>query len=187
VAAGVRRVEALTGEAARRLLVDQAAVAKSLAEGFKVPVEEVPARVEALVAERKRLERDLADAKRKLALGGGSEAQGPETVNGVAFVGRVLEGVDGKGLRPVMEDLRKGLASGVIAVVGVAEGKAAVAVAVTADLQGRFPASELVKAAVPAMGGQGGGGRPDFAQGGAPSGDQAQAGVEAVKALLAAG
>ena len=191
VAAGVRRVEALTGEAARRLLVDQASVAKGLAEGFKVPVEEVAARVDGLIAERKRLERELADAKRKVAMGGGGAGgpapSAPEDVAGVPFLGRVLEGVDGKGLRPVMEELRKGLTSGVVAVVGVAEGKAAVAVAVSADLQGRFSAAELVKAAVPAMGGQGGGGRPDFAQGGAPSGDLAQAGIDAVKAVLAAG
>ena len=86
-----------------------------------------------------------------------------------------------------MEDLRKSVASGVVAIVGVAEGKAAVAVAVSADLQGRFSAAELVKAAVPAMGGQGGGGRPDFAQGGAPSGDLAQAGLDAVKAAIVAG
>jgi alanyl-tRNA synthetase len=189
VAAGVRRLEALTGEAARRLLIDQAGVAKGLAEGFKVPVEEVSARVDTLIAERKRLERELADAKRKIALGGsggGAEAA-PETLNGVTFLGRVLEGVDGKGLRPVMEDMRKQVASGIVAIVGVAEGKAAVAVAVSADLQGRFSAADLVKAAVPAMGGQGGGGRPDFAQGGAPSGELAQAGVDAIKAVIAAG
>ncbi len=194
VAAGVRRVEALTGEAARRLLVDQASVAKGLAEGFKVPVEALSVRVDGLIAERKRLERELADAKRKIALsgtGGGaagaSAPSGPEDVAGTPFIGRVLEGVDGKALRPVMEELRKGLTSGVVAVVGVAEGKAAVAVAVSADLQGRFSAAELVKAAVPAMGGQGGGGRPDFAQGGAPTGELAQAGIDAVKAVLASG
>ena len=189
VAAGIRRVEAVTGEVARRLLVEQAGVAKGLAEGFKVPVEEVSARVEGLIAERKRLERELADARRKIALGGsgGAAPAGPETVNGLAFLGRVLDGVNGKGLRPVMEDMRKQVASGVVAIVGVAEGKAAVAVAVSADLQGRFSAADLVKAAVTAMGGQGGGGRPDFAQGGAPSGDNAQAGIEAVKAALQGG
>jgi alanyl-tRNA synthetase len=187
IAAGVRRVEALTGEAARRYLLDQAAVARGLAEQFKVPVAEVPARIEAMTAERKRLEKELADAKRKLALGGGGGAAAPavEDVGGVKFIGRVFEGVDGKGLRPIMDDLRKQVGSGVVAVVGVSEeGKAAVAVAVSPDLTGRFSASDLIKLAVPAMGGQGGGGKPDFAQGGAPDGSQAQAGVDAVKAAL---
>ena len=185
IAAGVRRVEALTGEAARRYLLDQAGVARSLSDQFKVPMAEVATRVDGLIAERKRLERDLADAKRKLAMGGsGGEATGPEDVGGVAFVGRVLDGVDGKALRPIVEDMRKtGL--GVIALVGVAEGKAAIAVAVSPDLQTRFNAADFVKLAVAAMGGQGGGGRPDFAQGGAPDGSKAQAGIDAVRAALA--
>ena len=189
IAAGVRRVEALTGEAARRHLLEEAAPGIALGEQFKVPVSDVTARVEALTADRRRLERELADARRKLALagdaGGGAPA-GPEDVGGVAFVGRVLEGVDGKGLRPVIEDFRRSLgeAGGVVAVAGVADGKAAVAVAVSPGLTSRFSAAELVKAAVAAMGGQGGGGRPDFAQGGAP-GENGRAGVEAVRAALA--
>ncbi|WP_158916151.1 alanine--tRNA ligase [Caulobacter sp. S45] len=187
VAAGVRRVEALTGEAARRFLLDRAGVAEGLAYQFKVPPAEVPARIEALTAERKRLERELADAKRKLALGGGSggETSAVEDIGGIKFIGRVLDGVDGKGLRPVIEDFRKQVGSGVVVVVGVSEGKAAIAIAVTADLIGRVSASDLIKLAVPAMGGQGGGGKPDFAQGGAPDGAQAQAGVDAVRAALA--
>ena len=185
VAAGVRRVEALTGEAARRHLLDQAAPGIALGEAFKTPVSEVLARVDGLVADRKRLERELADAKRKLALGGsgGSAPAGPEDVAGTPFIGRVLEGVDGKGLRPVIEDFRK--QAGVVAIVGVSDGKAAVAVAVAPELQAGCGAADLVKRAVVAMGGQGGGGKPDFAQGGAPNGDQAQAGVDAVKAALA--
>ncbi|HTI66179.1 MAG TPA: alanine--tRNA ligase [Caulobacteraceae bacterium] len=184
IAAGVRRVEALTGEAARRFLLDQAAVARGLAEQFRVPVAEVPARIEALSAERKRLERELEGAKRKLAMGGGgSAAPAVEDVGGVSFIGRVMEGVDGKALRPIIEELRK--QAGVVVVVGVTEeGKAAVAVSVSADLTGRFSAADLIKLAVPAMGGQGGGGKADFAQGGAPDGSQAQAGVDAVKAAL---
>jgi alanyl-tRNA synthetase len=188
IAAGVRRVEALTGEAARRYLLDRSGVAEDLAAQFKVPPAEVTARVDALVAERKRLERELADAKRKLALGGGAggAASEVEDIAGVKFIGRVLDGVDGKGLRPVIEDFRKQIGSGVVAVVGVSDGKAAVAVAVTPDLTARFSAAELIRLAVPAMGGQGGGGKPDFAQGGAPDGSKAQAGVEAVRAALAA-
>ena len=188
VAAGVRRVEALTGEAARRHLLARAGVAETLAAQFKAAPSEVVARVEALVAERRRLERELADAKRKLALGGGAQAPaGPEEVGGVPFIGRVLEGVDGRGLRPVIEDMRRQVGAGVVALVGVVDGKAAVAVAVAPELQARFGAADLVRAAVPAMGGQGGGGRADFAQGGAPDGGRAQAGVDAVRAVLAAG
>jgi len=187
IAAGVRRIEAVTGEAARRYLLEQAGVAQALARQFKVQPTEVPARVEALITERKALEKQLADAKRQLALGGGSggAAAGPEEVGGVKFIGRVLDGVDGKGLRPVTEDFRKQVGSGVVALVGVSDGKAAVTVAVTPDLTGRFSAADLARAAVIAMGGQGAGGKPDFAQGGAPDGFKAADGVAAVKAVLA--
>ncbi len=183
VAAGVRRVEALTGEAARLHLRARSDVADALAAQFKVPPSEVVARVEALGAERRKLEREVADARRKLALGGGAgAAAGPETVGGAPFIGRVLEGVDGKGLRPAIEELRAQAPAGVVALVGVTDGKAAIAVA---SARPDANAAELVKAAVAAMGGQGGGGKPDFAQGGAPDGSRAQAGVDAVRAALA--
>jgi alanyl-tRNA synthetase len=187
VAAGVRRIEALTGEAARRFLLDQAGVAKALADQFKTPVAEVLARVDALVAERKALEKQLAEAKKQLALGGGSggAASGPEDVNGTALIARVLDGVGGKELRGVAEEFKKQLTSGVVALVGTTDGKAAVTVAVTADLVGRFSAADLAKAAVIAMGGQGAGGKPDFAQGGAPDASKAQDGLDAIKTALA--
>lgn len=185
VAAGIRRIEALTGDAARKWLEGQAGVATGLAEKFKVPVSEVAARVEALEGQRKALEKALADAKKALALGGGGGASaGPEDVGGVAFIGRVLDGVGGKDLRGLVEDFKKQVGSGVVALVGTADGKAAVAVSVTADLVGRFNAAELAKAAVIAMGGQGAGGKPDFAQGGAPDDSKAADGVAAVKAAL---
>ncbi len=184
IAAGIRRIEALTGEAARRFLLDQAGVAKDLADRFKVPVAEVAARVEALDAQRRTLEKQLAEAKKALALGGGGAAQaGPEQIGDVAFIGRVMDGVGGKDLRGLIEEFRK--QAGVVALVGTSEGKAAVAVAVAPDLTGRFSAAELAKAAVIAMGGQGAGGKPDFAQGGAPDDSKAAEGVAAVKALLA--
>ena len=187
VAAGVRRIEALTGEAARRFLLDQAGVAKALAEQFKTPVLEVGARVEALIAERKSLERQLAEAKKQLALGGGGgAASGPEDVGGVALIAKVLDGVGGKELRGVAEAFKQQLTDGgVVALVGISDGKAAVTVAVTADLTARFSAADLAKAAVLAMGGQGAGGKADFAQGGAPDATQAQAGLDAIKAALA--
>ena len=190
VAAGVRRIEALTGEAARRHLLDQAQVARQLADQFKIPVVEVPARVEALVAERRAFERELADAKRKLAMGGGGGSAGPavEEINGVKFDGRLLEGIPPKDLRPLVDEARKQLgASGVAAYAAVNEGKAAIAVALTPDLVGRLDAAALARAAVAAMGGQGAGGKPDFAQGGAPDGSKAQAGLDAVRAALAEG
>ncbi|MGZ5948408.1 MAG: alanine--tRNA ligase [Caulobacteraceae bacterium] len=190
VAAGVRRIEALTGEAARRYLLDQAGVAKGLADQFKVPVAEVPVRVAALEAQRRQLEKELGDARRQLAMGGGSgggaAAAGPEDIGGVQVLARVMEGVGGKDLRPIAEEFKKQIPDGVILLVGTSEGKAAVTVAVTGAAQARFSAVELAKAAVLAMGGQGAGGRPDFAQGGAPDGAKAEEGLAAVKAALAA-
>ena len=190
VAAGVRRIEALTGESARRYLLDQAGVAKGLADQFKVPVAEVPVRVAALEAQRRQLEKELGDARRQLAMGGGSGSGGgaaaaPEEIGGVQVLARVMEGVGGKDLRPIAEAYKKQVPDGVIALVGSAEGKAAVAVAVTGAAQAKFNAVDLTKAAVLAMGGQGAGGRPDFAQGGAPDGAKAAEGLDAIKALLA--
>jgi len=186
IAAGVRRVEALTGEAARRYLLDQAGVAKGLAEQFKVPVSEVAARVEALEAQRRKLEKDLAEAKRQLATGGGSGGGAPEieTVGGLAFIGRVLDGVGGKDLRPIADTFRKQAPDGVVALVGVADGKAAVTVAVGGAALGKASAVDLARLAVTAMGGQGAGGKPDFAQGGAPDGSKAAEGLAAIKASL---
>ena len=187
VAAGVRRIEALTGDAARQYLLEQAQVARGLAEQFKVPVVEVAARIEALVAERKSLERELADARRKLALGGGgAAAPAVEDIGGVKFDGRLLDGVAAKDLRPMVDEARKQLGSGVAAYASTNEGKAAIAVALTPDLVGRFDAAALARAAVSAMGGQGAGGKPDFAQGGAPDASKAQAGIDAVRAALTA-
>ncbi|WP_313003058.1 alanine--tRNA ligase [Brevundimonas sp.] len=185
VAAGVRRIEALTGDAARRFLLDQANVARQLAQSFKIQTADVPARVEALSAERKALEKQVADLKKQLALGGGAGANAaPETINGVTLIARVLDGVDGKGLRGVAEDFKKQIGSGVVALVGVVDGKAAITVAATPDMAGKLNAADLARDAVIAMGGKGAGGKPDFAQGGAPDGSKAEAGLEAVRAAL---
>ena len=186
VAAGIRRIEALTGEAARRFLLDQAAVAKGLAEQFKVPVSEVAGRVEAVIAERRKLERDLAEARKQLAMGGGGGASTVEAVAGVQFDGRVVEGVSPKDMRPLVDEARKRLGqNGIVAYAAVNDGKASIAVAITPDLVGRFDAAALARAAVLAMGGQGAGGKPDFAQGGAPDGEKAGDGVAAIKAAIA--
>jgi alanyl-tRNA synthetase len=159
-----------------------------LAEQLKAPVLDVPARIEALQAERKTLERQLADAKKQLALGGGGGSGAPafEEVAGVKFDGRVLEGVSAKDLRGVVTDALKRLGSGVVAYAAANEGKAAIAVALTPDLIDRFDASHLARVAVGAMGGAGAGGKPEFAQGGAPDGARAKDGVAAVKDELGA-
>ena len=187
VSSGVRRIEALTGEAARRWLSDREAKLREAAATLKAAPDEVPARIASLVDERRRLERELADAKKQLAMGGGgSRSEGPaaEEVNGHKFIGQVIEGFDPKGLRAAVDDMKKQLGSGIGALVAVNEGRASVAVGVTDDLAGQVSAVDLVKAAVATLGGQGGGGRPDMAQGGGPDGSKAKEALEAVKDAL---
>jgi len=188
VASGVRRIEALTGEAARLWLSQREERLKEAAAVLKSAPEEVPARVAALIEDRRRLERELADAKKALALGGGGQATeaGPETVGGHSFIGQVLEGMDPKGLRGLVDDAKKRVGSGVVALVAVNEGRASVAVGVTDDLTATRDAVDLVKRAVAELGGQGGGGRPDMAQGGGPDGDKAKQALSAVREALEA-
>jgi alanyl-tRNA synthetase len=186
VSSGVRRIEALTGEAARQWLNHRDAALREAASALKASPDEVPARVVALVEERRRLERELADAKKALAMGGGSkaEAAGPEQVGGHAFLGQVVDGLDPKGLRGEVDGMKQRLGSGIAALIAVNEGRASVAVGVTDDLSGRVSAVELVKVAVAALGGQGGGGRPDMAQGGGPDGSKANEALQAVREAL---
>ncbi len=187
VASGVRRIEALTGEAARAFLTDQEDRLKSAAAALKARPDEVPARVAALIEDRRRLERELADARKALALGGSGPAKAddaPEQVNGTAFIGKVIDGLDAKNLRGLVDDAKKRLGSGVAVLVAVNDGRAAAAVGVTDDLLSRYSAVDLVKAAVAALGGQGGGGRPDMAQGGGPDAAKAAAAVAAVRSAL---
>jgi len=185
VSSGVRRIEALTGEAARRWFAARDEKLREAAAVLKAAPDEVPARVAALVEERRRLERELAEAKKALALGGGAgAAPGPETVNGVAFLGQVVEGLDPKGLRGAVDEMKARLGSGVALIVAVNEGRASVAVGVTEDLTATHNAVTLLKSAVAALGGQGGGGRPDMAQGGGPDGAKAADAVAAVRAAL---
>jgi len=189
VAAGVRRVEALTGAAARRYLDEQERRLKAAAAVLKVSPGDLLPRLETLVEERRKLERELADARKKLALGGGASAGGAgekEEIGGVGFIGRVVEGISPKDLKPLADEGKKSLGSGVVVFVGTSEeGKASVVVGVTEDLTGRFSAVELVRKASTAIGGQGGGGRPDMAQAGGPDAANAAAAVEAVRAVLA--
>jgi len=188
VSAGVRRIEALTGEAARVYLTEQEERLKAAAAALKARPDEVSARVVALVEERKRLERDLADAKRQLALGGGrsatEEASATETVGGVGFIGQVIEGLDAKNLRGLVDEAKKKLGSGVAVMIAVNEGRAGVSVGVTDDLTARFSAVDLVRVAAAALGGQGGGGRPDMAQAGGPDGSKAGDALAAVREAM---
>ncbi|HKP33744.1 MAG TPA: alanine--tRNA ligase [Sphingomicrobium sp.] len=187
VSAGVRRIEALTGEAARQWLTDRDAKLREAAATLKSSPNEVPARIAALVDDRRRLERELAEAKKQLAMGGSAaktDAAAPEQVNGYQFLGQVVEGLDPKGLRAAVDEMKKRLGSGIGALIAVNDGRASVAVGVTDDLTGQLSAVELVKVAVATLGGQGGGGRPDMAQGGGPDGSKAQDSLDAVKDAL---
>ena len=188
VSSGVRRIEALTGEAARQWLVAREDALKAVAGAMKTAPEEVVGRVAALMDERKRLEKELAEAKKALALGGGgsaSPAASVEQIGGVNFIYQILEGFDPKGLRALVDENKKQLGSGANAVISVVDGRATIAVGVTDDLAGRVSAVDLVRAGVEALGGKGGGGRPDMAQGGGPDGGKAQDAIAAVKAVLA--
>jgi alanyl-tRNA synthetase len=190
VAAGVRRIEALTGEAARKYLDEQDKRLKSVAAALKISPADVPARVEALVEERRKLERELSEARKKLALGGGSSADAPaqnETVAGVGFLGKAVTGVSPKDLKPLADAGKTSLGSGVVVFVGASEdNKASVVVGVTDDLTSRFSAVDLVRVASAALGGQGGGGRPDMAQAGGPDASKASQAIAAVRAALEA-
>ncbi len=187
VASGVRRIEALTGEAARQWLTAREERLKEAAALLKAAPDDVPQRVAALVDAQRRLERELAEAKKALALGGGGKA-GPvaEDIGGVKFEGQQLADFDPKGLRGLIDEAKARLGSGVAAVVTIVEGRASIAIGVTADLTARLSAVDLVRAGVAALGGQGGGGRPDMAQGGGPEGDRAADALDAVRALITA-
>jgi alanyl-tRNA synthetase len=192
VAAGVRRIEALTGEAARKHLDEQDRRLKAVAATLKVAPSDVPGRVEALLDERRKLERELSEARKKLALGGGAPAGGngateKEIVAGVGFLGKSVAGVAAKDLKSLADAGKTSLVSGVVVFVGAGEdGKASVVVGVTDDLTKRFNAVDLVRTASAALGGQGGGGRPDMAQAGGPDATKAADAIAAVRSALEA-
>ncbi|SCW58008.1 alanyl-tRNA synthetase [Rhizobium mongolense subsp. loessense] len=188
VGAGVRRIEAVTGENAREYLAEQDERVKALASSLRVQPADVLSRVEALMDERRKLERELADAKRKLAMGGGQggSTDAAREVAGVKFLGKAVTGVDPKDLKGLADDGKSSIGSGVVTLIGVSDdGKASAVVAVTSDLTARFSAVDLVRVASAALGGKGGGGRPDMAQAGGPDGSKADEAIEAVAAALA--
>ena len=187
VSSGVRRIEALTGEGARQWLVAREDALKGAASLLRSTPDEVEGRIAALLDERKKLERELAEAKKALALGGGggSAPAADEDIGGVKFSGQVLEGLDPKELRGLLDSAKGRLGSGVAVIIAVNDGKASIAAAVTDDMTAKVSAVDLVRAGVAALGGKGGGGRPDMAQGGGPDGDKAEAAMASVKAVLA--
>ena len=187
VAAGVRRIEALTAKAARHHLNASNSALQGAASILKAPVSEVEARIAILVEERRKLERDLADARKKLAMGGGAAGQdAARLVGDVKLLAKHVSGIELKDLKSLVDEGKKQLGSGIVAIVGVTDdGKAGIVVGVTADLTGRFDAVSLVRRGAEALGGKGGGGRPDMAQAGGPDGSKATDALAAVEAALA--
>lgn len=185
ISAGIRRIEATTGAEALAFLKGRAQVALDLAADLKVPLKDVSRKVSSIRDERKALEQELGEAKRKLAMGGGGAEEGPEEIGGIKLIARVTDGVGGKELRQLVEEVRAQLGSGICAFVGVNEGKATVSVGVTEDLTDRFSAVDLVRVANEAIGGKGGGGKPGLAQAGGPAGGDMEAALQAVRDALA--
>ncbi len=188
VAAGVRRIEALTGTAARKAANSVAQLAKSAAAELKTPLEDLPERLGTLLDERRRLERELSDAKKKLAMGGGAKASGADgvrMVGDIKLMARAVSGIDIKDLKSLADEGKKQLGSGVVALVATSEdGKASIVVGVTHDLVARISAVDLVRKASAVLGGKGGGGKPDMAQAGGPDGSQADAALAAIVTAL---
>jgi alanyl-tRNA synthetase len=190
----VRRIEALTGAAAEAYVAGEEALLREAAAALRTSATELPSRLSRLIEENRRLDRELADARRALAVGGGPAAdragaraaEPARQVGGVAYEARLVEDVPGRELRGLADDLKRRIGSGVVAVVSRAEGKAAVVVGVTKDLTDRFDAVALVRAGAEALGGKGGGGRADMAQAGGPEANNAEAALAAIEAALRA-
>ena len=187
VAAGVRRIEAVAGDAAIDHLAWQEGVLIQASTALNTSTAELPGRIEALLNERKRLERELSETRRKLATGGQAASQPAKQVDGIAFAGRRLEGVPAKELRGMADELKRQIGSGVVALVAVGDGKASLVVGVTDDLTDRFDAVALVRQGAAALGGKGGGGRPDMAQAGGPDASAAEQALDAIEHALSAG
>ena len=187
VASGIRRIEALTGEAARLWLVSRETQLKNVAAMLKTAPDEVGARIETLMSERKRMEKELSEAKTALAISGGSGPKAEaETIGDVTFMGQVINGIEPKALRGLADDQMKAIGSGIVAIIAANENSNTVVVAVSPALHATLTAPDLVRAATEAMGAQGGGGRPDMAQGGGPAGAElAQAALDAIRAKIA--
>jgi alanyl-tRNA synthetase len=188
VAAGVRRIEAMTADGARRRLTAHSRQLDQLASVLRVPVGDLDLRVPQLVEERRRLERELGEAKKKLAMGSGSRHDADvRTIGNTKLLARAVVGIEAKDLKSLADEGKRQVGSGIVVIVAVSEeGKAGIVVGVTSDLTGRYNAVELVRKGAEALGGRGGGGRPDLAQAGGPDGTRAQAAIKAIEATIAA-
>lgn len=188
IAAGVRRVEALTGESALNYLNAREKILLDLSAKLKIAPEAVTARVEGLQAECKKLEKDVADARKAAAMGGGSSGgvTEKEEIGGVAFIGKSFADMPPKDLRDLAGDLQKQIGSGVVAVTSSFEGKGSIIITVSDDLTSKISAVDLVKISAEILGAKGGGGKPNFAQTGGPNGDKTTEAIEAIKKALAA-
>ncbi|MGB0671803.1 MAG: alanine--tRNA ligase, partial [Rhodospirillales bacterium] len=186
VAAGVRRIEAVTGSGVDRYLAEQEGLVRDLAALLKAPPAELPARISQLLDDRRKLESEISDLRRKLATGGGAGGSSDvKEIAGIKFAPKLLEGVPAKDLKSLADDIKGQLGSGVAALVSVVDGKVSLVVGVTPDLADRFSAVDLVRAGSTAVGGKGGGGRPDMAQAGGPDGAKAGEALTAIEAVLA--
>ncbi|HPF46654.1 MAG TPA: DHHA1 domain-containing protein, partial [Emcibacteraceae bacterium] len=186
VSSGVRRLEVLTGNAAWQYSAEQENYLIEAASAIKAPVSELPSRLANLISERKAMEKEIADLQKKVALGGGASSKEDEIkdIGGIKFIGRVLDGIPAKELRGLADDAKKRIGSGVIAFIAVNDGKAAVLTAVTDDLINKISAVDLVRIGAGAVGGSGGGGRPDMAQAGGPDGTKAHDALTAIEEHL---
>jgi alanyl-tRNA synthetase len=186
VASGVRRIEALTGAAAEAFVAGEEEILRHAAAALRTSPAELPARIAGVVEERRRLERELVEIRRALASAGSSPKTTEKRIGEIAFEGRLVDGVPGRELKSLADDLKRRISSGVVAVVSRTDGKAAIVVGVTPDLTGRFDAVELVRLGAAALGGKGGGGRADLAQAGGPEAALAEAALAAVERAVAA-
>ena len=184
IAAGVRRIEALTGQEAMSYFSELENNVNNLASTLKVTPDELQNRIDAIISERKKLEKDLSEARKSLAMGGSSDIK-PEDINGISFIGKHFTGIPPKDLRSVVEDLKKNIDTGIVAVASNFDGKASIIVAVTDNITDKYNAPELVRIGSAVAGGKGGGGKPNFAQAGGSEGGKVEEVISSIKDKLA--
>jgi alanyl-tRNA synthetase len=184
VGAGVRRIEAVTGAAAEAYVAEQQRLLNEAAAALKTMPAELSQRIVALLDERKKLERELSDARKAIAAGGSSGGPAQKSVQGVTYAARLLDSVPAKELKGMADEIKKQIGSGVVALVTVSEGRASLVVGVSDDLTAKLSAVDLVKVGSAALGGQGGGGRPDMAQAGGPDGARANEALAAIERAI---
>ena len=185
VAAGMRRIEAVTGAAAQSYIADETKVLSDAAAVLKVSPADLPGRIESLLDERRKMEKEITELRRQMATGGGGgSASDIKEISGIKFAGKTLDGVPAKDLKSLADDLKGQVGSGVVALISVNDGKASLVVGVTDDLAEKISAVDLVRAGSEAVGGKGGGGRPDMAQAGGPDGGNADAAINAIEEAI---